>query len=95
MPTFSVSGLFFPDSAEHAGTAAAEQAFSEHLSHISVRVHLAGPLFDKDAARVGWLLVVEAKSFEDVVDYLAKSPFSKLYQSTFVYEIRLEVGKVG
>jgi uncharacterized protein YciI len=71
--------------------------FNEHLSQPFRRVRLAGPLCDPAGHRKGYLVVIEADSFEDAETYLKESPIFRagLYERVELFEYQIQMGTVG
>ena len=70
------------------------QAFNEHLMQRTARVRLGGPLYDEQGRRSGMLLVVEAKSHGQALEFYNDSPYTRagLYARVDISEMRPETG---
>jgi len=75
-----------------------EKHYEDHRAYLatpSLKIMLAGPLLDDSSmSRIGSLLVVEAQSKEEVLDFHNKDPFAKagVWENVSILEYMVSTG---
>jgi uncharacterized protein YciI len=94
MKVFAITGLLNPDAEHRLGEF--QEAFNEHIAQPFRRILLGGPLRGADGRRSGFMVLIEAESFERAEAFLSQSPLFQagMYQRTEIAEFVVEVGRL-
>lgn len=92
---YNIVGYFKPGGAEKAQAQA--MAFDDHLGQPLERIPLAGALRDADGKERGFMVLLEAPSFEEAKQFLNESPNFQagLYERVDISELDVEVGRLS
>jgi uncharacterized protein YciI len=90
---FYISTYFVPERV--AATTLFSDDWNEHLGASANGLHLAGKLTSSDNTVLGWVIVLEADSFEQAEHFLHRSPYwlAGLYSHYEISKIQIEVGR--
>ncbi|CAN5137502.1 hypothetical protein BH09PSE3_BH09PSE3_15450 [soil metagenome] len=89
---FAITGHFSPDAKPDAP--ALQSELNEHLGQALIKVRLAGPLYNFDGKKTGFLVCLEADDFQSARAYLHESPYFKAgcYDRVEIAHFAVEVG---